>query len=85
MASELGEDFIGDFWFLEGSSTDDKSAIPNRAGLVPPPNTQWSEAICVRPFVLLDHSLLNFTDRQRRATLVLTKEFEGTLSVILRA
>jgi hypothetical protein len=39
----------------------------------------------VRSIVPLDSSLLNFTDRQRRATLVLTKEFEVALSVILRA
>ncbi len=84
-APKLGEDLIGDFWFFEGSPTNDESAIPNRAGLVPPPNTQWSEAIHVRSFVLLDDSLLNFTDRERRTTLVLTKEFEGALSVSLRA
>jgi hypothetical protein len=51
---------------------------------VPPPNTHQSEAIHFRSFVLLNYSLLNFTDRQRRATLVLTK-FKAALGVILCA
>ena len=34
---------------------------------------------------LLDHPLLDFIERQRRASLVFSKEFEVALSVILRA
>ena len=46
---------------------------------------QHSKAFFVRPYVPLDHPLLNFSDRQRRASLVFSKELEIALSVFLRA
>ena len=85
VASESGKNLVGDFWFLECSPTNDYSAIPDRDGFVPPPNTQKSETISVRSFALLNHALLDFPERQLGAALVFTKEFEIALGVILCA
>ena len=62
-----------------------QSATPNRALLLASSNTQDPEAFFVRSHVSLDHPLLDFNDRQRRASLVFSKEFEVALSVFLRA
>ena len=81
----MRKDLIGDFRLIKGASTNMQSAIPDRALLVAPSNTEHPEAIYLCSYVPLDDPLLDFTDRQRRAPLVFSKEFEVALSVILRA
>ena len=55
-----------------------RSSLRRRIPSIPKPSS------CAR-IVLLDHPLLDFTDRQRRASLVFSKELEVALSVFLRA
>jgi hypothetical protein len=82
MSMKSKEEFIGDFWFIEGSSTDDQSAVTDWIAFDSPSNGQQAEAERPCGLVLLDKALLRLIDGHRRASLVLTEELEVPPSVV---